>query len=97
MQAGADLQPLQLQFGNEDVDEDMVEPELPGADADMVDADGLELPEPEESRCSRVVYQRFLSQYRRWVQRQLAACEDDAQHERLSKKLTMMHKTPEQK
>ena len=97
MEVGADLQPLRLEFGNEDADVDMVERELPDADAVMVDADGVALPVPEERRCSRAVYQRFLSQYRRWVQRQCAACEDDAEHQRLSSRLSLKHKTLEQK
>ena len=97
MEADADLQPVQLEFGNEDVDENMVQRELLDADADMVDAVGHELPVPEENRCSRATYQRFLSQYRRWVQRQLAQQSDDASHQRLASKLSLQGKTPEQK
>lgn len=97
MEADADLQAVQLEFGNEDVDENMVQRELLDADADMVDAVGHELPVPDENRCSRATYQRFLSQYRRWVKRQLAQESDDAAHQRLAKKLSLQAKTPEQK
>ena len=56
-----------------------------------------ELPVPEEGGCSRAAYQRFLSQYRRWVQRQLNDQSDDASIQRVSAALSLKAKSPKQK
>ena len=56
-----------------------------------------ELPVPEEGGCSRAVYQRFSSQYRRWVQRQLNEQTDDASIQRVSARLSLKNKSPQQK
>ena len=99
MEADANLQPVQLEFGSDNVDMVDVERELPGADVDgdMVVDDGIELPEEVDLVRSRALHQRFLSRYRRWVQRQVANADDDADARRLSSKLSLSQKTPKQK
>ena len=96
MRAADDLQPVLLDFGNDDLQEDMVLSQL-DADEGLVDGDCPELPEPDESRLCRAVYQRFLSGYRRWTKKQLAGQEDDDSYRILASKLTLQGKTPEQK
>ena len=56
-----------------------------------------ELPVPEEGGCSRAVYQRFSSQYRRWVQRQVNEQTDDASIQRVSARLSLKKKSPKHK
>ena len=56
-----------------------------------------ELPVPEEGGCSRAVYQRFLTRYRRWVKKQLHDQTDDVSIERLRVKLSLANKSPQQK
>ena len=97
VEAGADFEPVQLDFSNAAEDEDIIERDLLDAIDGDTDAAVHELPEPDEPGCSRAPYQRFLSQYRRWVQRQLALEEDDAGRARLSAKLSMKARTPAQK
>ena len=93
MEAGADIEPLHLAFGHENEDENML-----GEDV-LVQGDDVEheLPVPEEGGCSRAVYQRFSSQYRRWVQRQLNEQTDDASIQRVSARLSLKKKSPKQK
>ena len=99
MEADVALQPLQLEFGNDDVEEHVAERELPAADedVDMVDDVVHELPEQEGQEGSRAVYQRFLTRYRRWVKKQVARQEEDAGAQRLTSRLRLNDKTPEQK
>ena len=97
LEADADFEPVRLDFSNDAEDEDMIERELLDTIDGDTDAVVHELPEPDEPGCSRAPYQRFLSQYRRWVQRQLALEEDDAGRARLSAKLSMKARTPAQK
>ena len=99
LQADVALQPLQLEFGMNDVEEHVAEEELPATqvDADMVDDVVHELPEQEGPDRSRAVYQRFLTRYRRWRNQQMARTEDDAGAQRLSSRLRLHGRTPEQK
>ena len=97
LEAGADIEPVLLDFSNDAEDDDMMERELLDAIDGDADATVHELPLPDETRCTRAPYQRFLSQYRRWVQRQLALEDDDAGQQILSARLSMKAKTPEQK
>ena len=99
MEAAVDLQPLQLEFDNDDRDEHVVERELPAADenVDVVDDVVHELPEQELQVIGRAAYQRFLSRYRRWVQRQAATCEEEDAARQVIDKLTLSGKTPNQK
>ena len=93
MRAADDLQPVLLDFGNDDLQKDILLSQL-DVDEGLVDGDCPELPEPDESRLCRAVYQRFLSAYRRWTQKQLSGQIDDASHAILANKLKLAGKTP---
>ena len=99
VEADAELHPVLLEFGNEDVDARVVDREMPPVDEDVhVDDEGEHhLPEEVAEACSRNCYQRFLTRYHRWVQKQAAAQADDVSAERVSSRLSLADKSLDQK
>ena len=87
------IEPLRLAFGPENEEDNML-----AADVPVLGVGGEhELPVPDEGVCSRAVYQRFSSQYRRWVQKKADDEPCDVSRQRAFDRLMMKNKTPKQK
>ena len=93
------MHPRLLEFGNEDMVAHDVAREVPAVDEDteMRDVGDYELPEQDGAVCDRNCYQRFLTRYRRWVEARAAEEEEEVQQSRLKSRLSLAHKSPEQK